>query len=99
MNMKKLFKQAQKMQDELQRDLNETSVEASVGGEILKVTMNGNKQLLSVHIDQQALGLEEDDTQMLEDLILSAVNEANRRVDEAIQNKVGSLTPGIPNLF
>ena len=97
MNMQKILKQAQKMQDKLQRELGETSVDASVGGGILAVTMNGHKQLLSVNIDPEAMDPE--DTGMLEDLIIAAVNEANRKIDEALQQKVGSLTPGIPGLF
>ena len=97
MNMQKILKQAQKMQDKLQRELGETSVDATVGGGILAVTMNGHKQLLSVKIDPEAMDPE--DTGMLEDLIVAAVNEANRKVDEALQQKVGSLTPGIPGLF
>ena len=97
MNMQKILKQAQKMQDKIQRELGETSVDATVGGGILAVTMNGHKQLLSVKIDPEAMDPE--DTGMLEDLIVAAVNEANRKVDEALQQKVGSLTPNIPGLF
>ncbi len=99
MNIQKMFKQAQEMQTKIQRDLEETSVEASVGGDMLRVKMNGNKMLLSVAIDQTALNLESDDLGLLEDLILAAVNEANRKVDETIQDKVGSLTANVPGLF
>ena len=97
MNMQKILKQAQKMQDKIQRELGETSVDATVGGGILAVTMNGHKQLLSVKIDPEAMDPE--DTGMLEDLIVAAVNEANRKIDETLQQKVGSLTPSIPGLF
>ena len=97
MNMQRILKQAQKMQDKIQRELGETSVEASVGGGILAVTMNGHKQLLSVKIDPEAMDPE--DTGMLEDLIVAAVNEANRKVDETLQQKVGSMAPNIPGLF
>ena len=97
MNMQKILKQAQKMQDKIQRELGETSVEASVGGGILTVAMNGHKQLLSVKIDPEAMDPE--DTGMLEDLIVAAVNEANRKIDETLQQKVGSMTPNIPGLF
>ena len=97
MNMQKMLKQAQKMQDKIQRELSETSVEATVGGGILAVKMNGTKQLLAVRIDREAL--DPDDSSMLEDLILAAVNEANRKVDEQLQSKMGSLTANIPGLF
>ena len=97
MNMQKILKQAQQMQDKIQRELGETSVDASVGGGILAVTMNGHKQLLSVKIDPEAMDPE--DLGMLEDLIVAAVNEANRKIDETMQEKVGSLAPSIPGLF
>ena len=97
MNINKMLKQAQKMQDKLQRELGETSVETSVGGGILTVTMNGHKQLLSVKIDAEAMDPE--DPAMLEDLVVAAVNEANRKVDEVLQQKVGSMAPNIPGLF
>lgn len=97
MNMNKILKQAQKMQDEIQQELGETSVEASVGGGIVTVTMNGHKQLLAVKIEPEALDPE--DPGMLEDLILASVNEANRKVDDTLQQKIGSLTPGLPGLF
>ncbi len=99
MNMQKMLKQAQKMQEKIQRDLEETSVEASVGGDILRVKVNGHKHLLSVTIDREALNLDPDDVGMLEDLILAAVNEAHRKVDETIKKQVGSLAPSIPGLF
>ncbi len=97
MNMQKILKQAQQMQDKLQRELGETSVDATVGGGILAVTMNGHKQLLSVKIDPEAMDPE--DPSMLEDLIVAAVNEANRKIDDSLQQKIGSMTPGLPGLF
>ncbi len=97
MNMNKILKQAQKMQDKIQQELGETSVEATVGGGIVTVTMNGHKQLLAVKIDPEAMDPE--DPGMLEDLILACVNEALRKVDGELQQKIGSMTPGIPGLF
>jgi len=97
MNLNKMLKQAQKMQDKLQQELGETTAEASVGGGILEVSMNGHKQLLSVKIDPEAIDPE--DPSMLEDLIVAAVNEANRKIDETMQEKVGSMAPNIPGLF
>ena len=97
MNMNKILKQAQKMQDKIQQELGETSIEATVGGGIVAVTMNGHKQLLSVKIDPEAM--DPDDPGMLEDLFLAAVNEANRKIDDTLQQKIGSMTPGLPGLF
>lgn len=97
MNMQKMLKQAQKMQDKLQRQLNETSIETTVGGGIVHLKMNGNKQLLALKIDPEAM--DPDDGGMLEDLIVAAVNEANRKIDEKIQNEMGSMMPKIPGLF
>ncbi len=96
MNMK-MLKQAQKMQEKIQRELGETSVDATVGGDIVTIKMNGHKQLIGVKIDPEAMDPE--DPGMLEDLILAAVNEANRKVDETLQQKIGSMMPGLPGLF
>jgi len=96
-SIRHLMKQAQEMQDKLQRELAETVVEASVGGGMVTVEMNGHKKLVSVKIDPEVMDPE--DPSMLEDLILAAVNEANRRVDETLQDKVGSLAASMPGLF
>jgi hypothetical protein len=97
MNMQKLLKQAEEMQERMQRDLADTVVEASVGGGIVAVRMDGHKHLLSVKIDPEAMDPE--DPEMLEDLVLAAVNEAVRRTDEAVRSKVGSFAGRLPNLF
>ncbi len=97
MNIQKILKQAQKMQGKVQQELSEVSVEATVGGGIVTVTMNGHKQLLGVKIDPEAM--DPDDPGMLEDLILAAANEAHRKVDGVLQEKIGSMAPGIPGLF
>ena len=99
MNMQKLLKQAQEMQDKYQRELAETFVEASVGGGIVAVKMDGHKHLLSVKIDPEAMDPE--DPSMLEDLVIAAVNEATRKMDEALRQKVGSIATSMPmpNLF
>jgi nucleoid-associated protein EbfC len=96
-SMRQLMKQAQEMQQKLQRELAETVIEASVGGGMVTVKMNGHKQLVSVKIEKEAIDPE--DTGILEDLILSAVNEAGRRLEETMQNKVGSLASSLPGLF
>jgi len=96
-SMQKLMKQAQQMQDRLQKELAVTVVEASVGGGMVSVRMNGHKQLVSVKIEAEAM--DKDDTSMLEDLIVAAVNEAGRKVDETMQGRMGSLAAGLPGLF
>lgn len=96
-SIRNLMKQAQEMQERLQQELGETIVEASVGGGMVSVEMNGHKKLVSVKIDPEAVDPE--DPSMLEDLVLAAVNEATRRIDEALQHKVGSLAAGMPGLF
>lgn len=96
-SIRQLMKQAQQMQEKLQRELAETIVEASVGGGMVTVEMSGHKQLVSVKIDPEVMDPE--DPSMLEDLILAAVNEATRKVDETLQGRMGSLASGMPGLF
>ncbi|MCB1035399.1 MAG: YbaB/EbfC family nucleoid-associated protein [Acidobacteria bacterium] len=97
MNMRQLMKQAQQMQEKMQRELAELVVEASVGGGMVTVKMSGRKQLVGVKIDPEII--DPDDISMLEDLIQAAVNEASRMVDEALQGKIGSMASGIPGLI
>jgi DNA-binding YbaB/EbfC family protein len=85
MNMQQLMKQAQKMQEQLQKQM-ETTVVASAGG-MVSVKMNGNKQLLSVAIDQEVFS--GNDKEMLQDLI-ATVNEGIRKVDEALAGQLGN---------
>jgi DNA-binding YbaB/EbfC family protein len=96
---RKLMKQVQQMQERLQQEIAALSIEATAGGGMVRVTMNGEKQLQSLVIDPEAVN--KDDVEMLQDLVLAAVNEATRRVDEAIKEKMGGLTGGmkIPGLF
>ena len=92
-NMQQMLKQAQKMQEELQKQMEQTVIEASAGGEMVSVKMNGNKQLLSIEIDPEVLG--GGDREMIQDLIVAAINEATRRVDEAMRGQLGNLTAGL----
>jgi DNA-binding YbaB/EbfC family protein len=92
-NMQQILKQAQKMQERLQKQMEDLIVDASAGGGMVTVKMNGQKQLLSVTIEPDALGA--GDREMLQDLILAAVNEANRKVEEQIQGQLGSLAGGL----
>jgi len=99
MNMQQLMKQAQKMQEQLHKQMETTVVEASAGGGMVSVKMNGNKQLLSVLVDPEVFA--GGDKDMLQDLIVAAVNEGARKVDEALSNQLGGLTGGmkIPGMF
>jgi DNA-binding YbaB/EbfC family protein len=92
-NMRDMLKQAQKMQEEMQKKLEETIVEASAGGGMVSVRMSGNKQLISIEIDPEVFAGEDRD--MLQDLIIAAVNEASRRVDEAMAGQLGNLASGL----
>ncbi len=99
MNIQKMMKQAAQMQERLQRELAALEVEAAAGGGMVTVRMNGHKQLLAVTIEREVL--DPADPEMLQDLIVAAVNEANRKVDEAMQEKMGSLAGGmgLPGMF
>ena len=96
MNIQKLMKQAQQMQDKMQRELSELEVEASVGGGMVTLKMSGHKALLAVTIDPEVMDPE--DPGMLQDLIVAAVNDASRKVDEAMGEKMGGMGMGIPGL-
>ncbi len=94
MDVRALMKQAQQMQEKIQREMAELKVEASVGGGMVTVTMAGNRDLVSVKIAPEVL--EGKDVEMLEDLVRAAVNEANRKVEEALGEKMGGLRmPGL----
>lgn len=93
MNIKQLMKQAQQMQDQMQRQMASISVEGSAGGGMVKATMSGNKELLSITIDKQVIDPE--DVEMLQDLVKAAVNEAARKVDEEMQSSMGAMTGGM----
>ncbi|HVR96215.1 MAG TPA: YbaB/EbfC family nucleoid-associated protein [Thermoanaerobaculia bacterium] len=96
-SMRQLMKQAQEMQERLQRELAETVVEASVGGGMVTVKMSGHKQLVGCKIDPEAM--DPQDPSMLEDLIVAAVNEAGRKIEETMQGRMGSLASSLPGLF
>ncbi len=89
MDMKALMQQAQKMQEKMQREIAELKVEASAGGGMVTVTMSGSRELLGVKISPEVI--EGGDAEMLEDLVRAAVNEANRKVEEALGQKMGGL--------
>ena len=99
MNFQQMMKQAQQMQEKLQKQMESTVVDATAGGGMVSVKMNGQKQLLSIQIDQEVFA--GGDKDMLQDLIVAAVNEGIRKVDETMQSQLGSLAGGlkIPGLF
>jgi DNA-binding YbaB/EbfC family protein len=96
---RKMMKQVQQMQERMQQEIAALRVEASAGGGMVKVVMTGEKSLASLTIDPEVVS--KDDVEMLQDLVLAAVNEANHKVDEEVQAKMGALTGGlkIPGLF
>ena len=93
MNPKQLMKQVQQMQAQMQQRMAELRVEGSAGGGMVKATMNGNKEVLSVTIDKEAV--DPNDIEMLQDLVVAAVNEAARKVDEEMQSSMGAMTGGM----
>lgn len=98
-NPQKLMKQVQQMQERVQKEIAALEIEATAGGGMVKVVMDGSKNVKGLTIDPEVVS--KDDVEMLQDLILAAVNEAARKVDEAIQEKLGGLAGGmkIPGLF
>ena len=102
MNMNQLMKQAQKMQREMaemQEGLADKTLETSSGGGAVKVVVNGEKKLIDLQISPDAVDPE--DVEMLQDLIMSAVNEALRQMDESINSQMSKFTGGmnLPGLF
>jgi nucleoid-associated protein EbfC len=99
MNPKQIMKQVQQMQAQMQQRMSELRVEGSAGGGMVKASMNGHKEVLGVTIDKEAV--DPNDVEMLQDLVVAAVNEASRKVDEEMQGQLGAMTGGmkIPGLF
>lgn len=101
-NMSQMIKQAQKMQDamlKMQEEIEEKVFEATSGGGVVSVKVSGKKELKEVNIKPEAV--DPDDVEMLQDLILTAVNEALRKADESSASEMSKLTGGmsIPGLF
>jgi DNA-binding YbaB/EbfC family protein len=97
MKLNQIMKQAQALQEKFKKQLEDMVVEASAGGGMVSVTMNGNKNVMRVKIDPEVV--DKDDVEMLQDLVTAAVNEASRKVDEAAQRELGSVAGNIPGLF
>jgi DNA-binding YbaB/EbfC family protein len=98
LKISEMLSQANQMQEQVQRKLDQTVVEGSSGGGAVTATMNGKKQLLKIQIDPSAvLGLSggQADVEMLQDLVVAAVNEAGRKADEAVQSSVQGMLGGL----
>ena len=93
LQMQQILKQVQQFQEQLQKQLDELVVEATAGGGMVSVKMNGQKQLHEVRIDPEVFASQ--DLEMLQDLILVAINEASRKVDEQMASQMGSLAGGL----
>lgn len=91
--MQEMLQQAQKQAQELQDQMATTVVEASAGGGTVTVKMNGQKRVLSIKIEPEAVAA--NDIEMLQDLIMAAVNEAGRKAEQAMQASVGGLLGGL----
>ena len=99
-NLQEMMGQMKQMQEQLQQKMDAVRVEASAGGGMVTVQMNGNKKVLRVKIDPQAL--QSGDLEMLQDLVQAAVNEGTRKVDDSLKEMLGGMLPGglkIPGLF
>ena len=93
--MKDMMGQAKQMQEQMEKKLSETVVEASSGGGVVTVRMNGKKEVLRIKIEPTAMGSSAEDLELLEDLITAAVNEAGRRADEAMKSSVAGMMGGL----
>lgn len=92
-NLQDLMSQAKRQYDVMQKKMEETIVEASSGGGTVTVKMDGRKQVLNMKIDPEAV--KSGDVEMLQDLVTAAVNEAARKVDEAMQSTMGGMLSGL----
>ncbi len=94
--LQQMLSRLRQVQEDLQRQVNSVAVEASAGGGMVTVRMNGQKQVLDVKIETDVFASK--DQEMLQDLFRAAVNEASRRVDEELANQMKSLAGGLPGL-
>ncbi len=96
MNQMQMMKQAQKMQQELlkmQEELDQAVYDAAAGGGVVKATVNGKRQLVSLEIDPEAV--DPDDVEMLQDMVIAAVNEALRKAEDTASESMSKLTGGL----
>ena len=99
MNIANVMQQAKEMQDRLKKQMAELRVEATAGGGMVTVVVDGAKQLQSIRIDPEVVS--KDDVEMLQDLIVAAINDAHRKADEEMQKSMGGMMGGlkIPGMF
>ena len=93
MNIQAMMKQAQEMQERLKKQMTELRVEATAGGGMVTVVVNGTKQVQSIRIDPEVVS--RDEVEMLQDLIVAAVNDAGRKVDEQLGQSMSGLMGGL----
>jgi len=93
LNIQRVMQQAQQMQERMQQQMAGMRVEATAGGGMVTVVVNGHKQLLSITIDPEVVA--KDDVQMLQDLIVAAINDAHRKTDEALASQMQGLMGGL----
>ena len=93
MNIQAMMQQAKQMQERLQKQMAEMRAEATAGGGMVTVVVSGTKQLLSITIDPEVVS--KDDVEMLQDMIVAAVNDANRKIDEELGKSMGGLMGGL----
>ncbi|MDX9873248.1 MAG: YbaB/EbfC family nucleoid-associated protein [Clostridia bacterium] len=102
-NMQKMMKQVQKMQADmakLQEELAYKQVEATAGGNMVKAVVNGKQEVVSIEINPEIV--QPDDVEMLQDMVLAAINEALRKSQEMVSQDMGKITGGMkmpPGLF
>lgn len=89
MDIRKMMQQAQQMQEKLQSEIAEIKIEASSGGGMVTAVVSGTKELISLRLEPDVVN--PSDIEMLQDMIVAAVNEGSRRVDEEIQKRVGGM--------
>ncbi|HUM05535.1 MAG TPA: YbaB/EbfC family nucleoid-associated protein [Terriglobales bacterium] len=96
-NLQDLMSQAKQQAEALQKKMQETVVEASAGGGTVAVKMDGRKQVLGIVIDPEAV--KAGDVEMLQDLVMAAMNEAARKVDQAMQSSLGGMLGGLGGML
>ena len=94
--LQQMLSRLKQVQEDIQRQVNSVAVEASAGGGMVVVRMNGQKQLVDVKIEPDVFNSK--DQEMLQDLVRAAVNEASRRVDEELTNQMKNISGGIPGM-
>ena len=99
MNIQNMMKQAQQMQERMQKQMADMRIEATAGGGMVTIVIDGSKQVHAIKIDPEVVS--KDDVEMLQDLILAALNDAHRKADEAMSKQMQGMMGGmkIPGLF